>query len=115
MKRYILFSLAGLLISTLAYCSERETPYLEKKTTANVYGVVVDKGSGESLAGVAISFSGTDQIVYTDLEGQFKIKDIVVPGEYELKADYISYKQTYSKVKLDPESESIIQLELETL
>lgn len=114
MKRLILFVLAGLVISTVTYCIEREDPSLKNKNTTSVSGVVVDKENGESLAGVAIRFSGTNQTVYTDLEGQFEIKD-VVPGEYELKADYISYKQTTSKVKLDTKSENNIKLELENL
>lgn len=114
MKRTVLIIIAALAISSVTYCIEKENPTMDKRKTTSVVGNVVDKESGESLAGVAIKFSGISQVLYTDLEGQFEIKD-VMPGTYEIEADFISYKQTTSKVKVDLKPENNIKVELENL
>jgi hypothetical protein len=115
MKRIVLLVLTSLIISTVAFCVDREDPSSSKsKNTTSVIGKVIDKKSGESLAGVTIKFSGVNQVVYTDLEGKFEIRD-VMPGEYELEAVLISYKQSNKKVKLNLGTENNIEVELENL
>jgi len=56
-------------------------------------GQVVDFNSGESLTGVEVTIEGTDAKTYTDFDGNFEIKD-VKPGNYNLIASYISYKNS---------------------
>ncbi|MBN2213055.1 MAG: carboxypeptidase-like regulatory domain-containing protein [Bacteroidales bacterium] len=115
MKRIVLSVIAGLLISSVAFSVEKENPSAPKsKSTTSVAGMVVDKETGESLAGVTIRFSGISQVVYTDLEGKFEIQD-VIPGIYELEAALISYKQSSNKVKLAPGNGNNIEVELENL
>jgi hypothetical protein len=52
---------------------------------------VVDKVSGEALAGVKVNVEGTHIDLYTDLEGTFVI-DRILPGAYSLKLSFISYE-----------------------
>jgi hypothetical protein len=56
-----------------------------------LHGTVVDGQTGEKLPGVEIKILGTDQVIYTDLEGNFKI-DVKV-GKNAISANYISYKR----------------------
>lgn len=58
-----------------------------------VSGKVIDKNTGESLAGAVILLKGTDIKTYTDLEGNFSI-DNLQPGTYDLEISYISYQNT---------------------
>lgn len=62
-----------------------ETP---KKAT--VTGKVIDKVTGESLAGVLVTIKGSDIKVYSDLDGNFTFNSIE-PGSYTLEVNYISY------------------------
>ncbi|MBN2273614.1 MAG: carboxypeptidase-like regulatory domain-containing protein [Bacteroidales bacterium] len=116
MKKIVFLTLTGLFISSSIFCVEKnKTSTSESKKTTSVMGSVVDKISGESLAGVAIKFTGTDKVVYTDLEGHFEVQDLV-PGTYEIEAVLISYKQSNKKVKLDLRtSGNNISIELENL
>jgi hypothetical protein len=70
----------GLVFNTSVY-SEGVLP--APAAVSTVSGKVVDLNSGETLAGVAVSIEGTDTKVYTDLDGNFTIKDIK-PGVYNL-------------------------------
>lgn len=114
MKRTVLIIVAFLTISSVTYCIERENPSKENRKTTCVTGKITDKESGESLAGVAVRLSGLNQVVYSDLDGKFEIKDIL-PGTYKIETEFISYKQTKSEIKLDKKSENNIKLELESL
>ena len=64
--------------------------------TTSLTGVVLDTETGEALAGVAIRFEGSEETVYTDFDGNFKIGN-VVPGNYNVLSSYISY--TDNKLK----------------
>ncbi len=64
--------------------------------TTSLTGVVLDTETGEALVGVAIRFEGSNETVYTDFDGNFKISN-VVPGNYNILSNYISY--TDNKLK----------------
>lgn len=64
--------------------------------TTSLTGIVLDNVTGEALTGVAISFEGSNETVYTDFDGNFKI-DNIVPGNYNIQSNYISY--TDNKLK----------------
>jgi len=53
-------------------------------------GTVVDKSTGEALAGVLVKINETDTVVYSDFEGNFEL--LVLPGDYSLSATFISYE-----------------------
>lgn len=65
-------------------------------TTTSLSGIVLDTETGEALTGVAIRFEGSDETVYTDFDGNFKINNIV-PGKYNVLSSYISYSENKLK------------------
>ena len=56
----------------------------------SVSGKVTDIVTGEVLTGVKITIEGMDSKTYTDFDGNFTFKNLK-PGQYQLKASYISY------------------------
>lgn len=64
--------------------------------TTSLTGTVLDNVTGEALTGVAISFEGSNEVVYTDFDGHFKI-DNIVPGNYNILSNYISYSDNKLK------------------
>lgn len=81
--------------------------------TTQITGKVFDKNTLEELAGVTVEIEGTDIKAYTDIEGNFKI-DNVLPGTYNLTVTYISYKETeLSKVSIQPSSNKDLEIKLE--
>ena len=75
---------------------EIEVAEMATLNTTSLTGVVLDTETGETLAGVAIRFEGSNETVYTDFDGNFKISN-VVPGNYNVLSSYISY--TDNKLK----------------
>lgn len=59
--------------------------------TATMMGKVIDKASGEELAGANIYLKGTTKGVSTDLNGNYTLGGIA-PGTYTIVCSYISYK-----------------------
>jgi hypothetical protein len=100
----------GLAFSTSVYC---EGVIPAPAAASTVTGKVVDLNSGETLAGVAISIEGTDTKVYTDLDGNFTIKDIK-PGVYNLILSMISYKNSLvENVELLPNENEELEVKLD--
>lgn len=92
MKKVILVVIATLLAFSHINANGKieQDMLVEVTTTGNkICGVVLDKQTNESLAGVAISVG--NQKVYSDLDGQF-ILNYTVKGQYELKISMISYE-----------------------
>ena len=62
-------------------------------TSGKISGTVVDKESGEPLAGVNVLVEGTSMGAATDADGYYAILYIPV-GSYAVHASYIGYKET---------------------
>lgn len=80
---------------------------------SKIEGKVLDLNTGEALAGVAISINESEQVVYTDIDGNYSIENLA-PGTYELVASFISYKNSLIEdVELDADKykEIIIHLQ----
>jgi hypothetical protein len=56
-----------------------------------VSGKVIDKNTGESLAGATVIIDNGAIKTYTDLEGNFNISNLS-PGKHNIKVVYISYQ-----------------------
>ena len=95
MKRYIMI-FAVLLFSVNAgtALAVEDKNKDEATKTATVKGQVVDKITGEPLAGVSIEVPGTEKAVYTDFEGRFVISAIPA-GSHDLHISYLSYQREY--------------------
>ena len=101
MKRLVSFIISGILcVSMLA--SEKPSANVAGSTEASVEnafisGVVVDKITGEPLAGVEVKMIGSNEKVFTDFDGNFQFTNLP-QGAYAIKIDYISYENVVENV-----------------
>lgn len=77
-------------------------------STKLVAGKVIDKVSGEEIAGAAIKIA--DKVYYSDLNGNFSA--LVETVKTEATVNSISYNE--SKINIDPFSYEQITIELES-
>ncbi|MFP4023812.1 MAG: carboxypeptidase-like regulatory domain-containing protein [Thiohalospira sp.] len=82
--------------------------------TTSVSGKVLDKITGEALVGVKVMVDGTGKATYTDFDGNFEIANIK-PGNHELKASYISYKETKENIEVRLEKLNEVKLAIENI
>lgn len=74
----------------LAYAGTPLKSELNNTSSSVLKGKVIDKKTGEALVGAIVKINNTDIKVYTDLDGNFEIKNIK-EGQYSLIVSYISY------------------------
>ena len=106
MKRSILILVVSLITNLVVAGNG-----IDNKDATNaklVSGKVIDKISGEEIAGAEIKIA--DKIVYSDLNGNFSANINVV--KTEALVTFISYNDT--KINIDPFSYSTIVVELES-
>lgn len=77
-----------ILIFTFILFSISLSAYSQKGAT--IIGKVIDKETGEILRGASVQLVGKLMGAYTDIRGEFKIKN-VPPGTYSLKISYIGF------------------------
>lgn len=83
------------------------------KKESVIHGKVIDKKTGEALAGVRVFVEGIEQVVYTDLDGNFELKNIKA-GSYNISFNYISYKGSLlENIKLDPAKNKSLEITIE--
>ena len=58
--------------------------------TSKVSGRIIDKQTGEGLAGALVKLNGNNIKAYTDLDGNFTLEKLL-PGQYDIIVSYISY------------------------
>jgi hypothetical protein len=100
-----------LIVSILFF----KTILIAQSSVQNVRGIVVDKISQSPLPGVAVVITnGTFQIGNsTDLDGNFKIKEVPV-GKISLKITYMGYKEIFMQnVVLNAGKELVLNINLE--
>lgn len=91
----IVIVLIGLLVCGTLAAKNNQEKELEQSIilqTSILSGKVCDKTTGEELVGVALKIEGSDKLIYSDFEGNFKFVD-VVPGRYKLVVEMISYNE----------------------
>ena len=74
---------------------------------SKLYGVVLDKQTNESLAGVAVYVDG--QKIYTDFDGNFNFNPIS-KGKHEVRISMISYQDQIITVDTNKQKHLEIQL-----
>ena len=67
--------------------------------TGQIAGKVTDKATDTPLAGANVTLQGTSMGDATDLEGEYRIKN-VPPGEYTLVVTYIGYEENTVPVRV---------------
>lgn len=114
-NRPLILTLFGLALASqvLAGNDVPSTPVSAKyEQKNNIHGTVSDCRSGEPLAGVMVELDGTQQKVYTDLDGKFTFGPMDA-GQYKLILSLISYKPSLIEdVMVNPEEKQNIDLKL---
>ncbi len=101
MKKYLITLF--IIIGSVAFAGN---PANEKGNTTLVSGKVIDKVSGEEIAGAEVVVD--DKTVYTDLNGNFSA--IIDINKTNAIVKYVSYLD--AKVTIDPFSYNTITIEL---
>ena len=96
----VIFSFIVALFASSAIAEKTDSKVETKAETSTqcLSGNVVDKVSGEALAGVEVKLEGSDQKTYTDFDGHF-VLDKVKTGECKLVASYISYDKNEKTIE----------------
>jgi hypothetical protein len=103
-----------VLVSSISLVKANEPENVPAKAKTNqIEGVVTDHLTGEALVGVCLKLKGSDITTYTDLKGNFKIKDIT-PGTYDIEIDYVSYKDVTLKSVSATDTDVKLKVELES-
>ena len=104
MKKLIL-SICLIVLSNLMFAGNGNSD-AEKNSSKLISGKVIDKSSGEEIAGAAIKIG--DQIIYSDLNGNFSAN--VQVAKTEAAVSFISYQE--AKVNINPFSYTPLVIEL---
>ncbi len=116
MKKIISIAIVSVVIlfSNCVFATG-DAPVVPMNAKAAISGKVVDNKTGESLVGVAVAIEGTDQKVYTDLDGNFTINN-VNPGNYNLVLSLISYKNSLvENLKVKSSEKEVIDIKLDVI
>ncbi len=88
-----LFVITFIAIVSTAFATNDSKPEAKAPAATSIMsGTVLDAATGEALVGAVVEVEGTDLKTYTDLNGEFTLKDVKV-GECNLKVNYISYRE----------------------
>ncbi len=102
MKKAIEILSIVLLVTGMSFTALAENEGTNKiskpsaATATTINGKIIDKVSGEALVGVKVSIEGTEDVAYTDFDGNFSFSALS-PGNYNLQTNYISYENTTFK------------------
>ena len=112
MKNSLFFAILMLALLNVSNLSSKGKAEAEAKATVSVStvelnGIIFDKNTNESLAGVVVLVNG--QKVYTDFDGNFTVKN-VCNGVCELKISMISYEDRILRIDTRKDSELKIAL-----
>ncbi len=90
MKKAILLSI--LFTASICFTQAGNPLKSEKNAESEIIlkGKVIDKTTGEALVGATINVGNSEYKAYTDLDGNFEIKNIK-EGSYNIIVSYISY------------------------
>ncbi len=97
MKKILLTVVAAIILMPALKAENGDDTNLNKnKATSVLSGKVIDKTTGESLAGVKVEVDGTNFVAYTDFDGNFAFQGIF-PGTYTVSTSLISYEKKIIK------------------
>lgn len=97
----------GVSAKEIANTEAKVSTSTEFQSNTTLKGVVFDKLTNESLAGAVVTANG--QKVYTDLDGNFTVKN-VCNGKCKLTISLISYADQTMEVDTENPSQLKIQL-----
>ncbi len=96
-KRAFLTILSFILFAGISL-ADGENPGKGTGNIVKISGQVVDQNTGETLAGVKLIVEGTNEVIYTDFDGEFQIQCDLSKNP-ELSVTLISYENKTLKIK----------------
>ena len=90
----LLAALVALVSVAPAYAQDGAQvapPRAEKTKTVRVVGIVRDETNAIALPGIPVQVVGTDQVVYTDVDGRYVLE--VPPGSHQVKVTMDGYQE----------------------
>jgi len=112
-KIFVAFLSAIMAFNVHASDSKKNSAINESRSSV-ISGRVIDKLTGEALAGVEIKLMDTDLKIYTDFDGNFEIRNIN-PGAHALLVDYISYQNLVENVHAEKNNTTEVLLKLKSV
>jgi hypothetical protein len=111
MKKSIL--LLVLFVASLSFAQAGNPLKSEKSVDSQIVlkGKVIDKKTGEALVGAVINVGNSEYKTYTDLDGNFEIKN-VKEGNYNIVVSYISYTDSLLEQALVKSTANSLEIEL---
>ena len=111
MKKSIL--LLVLFVASLSFAQAGNPLKSAKAEESQIVlkGKVIDKKTGEALVGAVINVGNSEYKTYTDLDGNFEIKN-VKEGNYNIVVSYISYSDSLLEQALVKSSANSLEIEL---
>jgi len=98
----------AITISMASEKNDKEVVASNASATTVVSGSVIDQETNETLVGVKIELEGTNQVVYTDFDGNYTFVN-VKPGTYNLTATYVSYEtKSLKDISVNPSNNEMI-------
>ena len=93
MKNILILLFLAFTTLTVWGANENKDNKNSKESTEAIVlmGTVVDESTGEALPGVRIKIDSLSQDVYTDLDGNFEVRDMKA-GTYNLEITLVSYR-----------------------
>jgi protocatechuate 3,4-dioxygenase beta subunit len=112
--------IAALFVSLASFAgidgsdNQKATTNDSNSATCMVRGTVVDKQTGDPLAGVTVTMEN-GQETFTDFDGNFAFNNLK-PGSYRIETSLISYENiTFNNVRIDPDGTQRLSISLNTL
>ncbi|MDE6176768.1 MAG: carboxypeptidase-like regulatory domain-containing protein, partial [Paramuribaculum sp.] len=105
------FSISFLALFFLLFFSIFTSAGESPLSDANVFGHVVEAGTGEHLAGVTVRLIGTNYGATTDASGHYSIRNIA-PGKYKLEAHCAGYADKRESIVVEQNKTLEINFEI---
>ncbi len=112
MKKLVILASLMVSLSAIASINESETAAaIDMQAPAVVSGCIIDKNTGEALAGVKVALAN-GSITYTDFDGNFSFNN-VTPGKMAISVSMISYKNNTVNVPVQGANSQFYKIQLE--
>jgi hypothetical protein len=100
-------TLLSLVIFNSVLLADGEIPSKIQGNIVKISGQVVDEITGETLAGVKLIIDGTNEVIYTDFDGEFQAQ-FDLDKNPEIAVSLISYEG--KKIKIEGSNNLKIEL-----
>ncbi len=98
--------IAVIIFTSLTIFAANDKVPASPVANATIKGIVIDKITGEALAGVKIDLVNSNNAVYTDLDGNFEFTDVKT-GTHNIKTNLISYKSSVIEINCNSKTNDI--------